>query len=131
MTVTTVTNCSKRRSNISRARVQETERAIARLLGTGGDQGKGSRPRSSRDSGVHGLVASAVGERQHCGSGKRGTTWNRRGLSIWYLIASWPKCTTRAWGTGDDFMLSPCSALSLVRQRIQVHASDYGGWFCW
>ena len=54
------------------ARVQETERAIARLLGTGGDQGQGSRPRSARDSGFHGLVASAVGERQHSGSGKRG-----------------------------------------------------------
>ena len=54
------------------ARVQETERAIARLLGTGGDQGQLSRPRSSRDSGFHGLVASAVGERQHSGSGKRG-----------------------------------------------------------
>ena len=44
-------------------------RAFARL---GGDQWKGSRPRSSRDSGVHGPVASAVGERQHSGSGKRG-----------------------------------------------------------
>ena len=54
------------------ARVQETERAVARLLGTGGDQGKGSRPRSSRDTGVHGTVASAVGERQHSGSGQRG-----------------------------------------------------------
>ena len=54
------------------ARVQETERAIARLLETGGEQVKGSRPRSSRDSGVHGHVASAVGERQHSGSGKRG-----------------------------------------------------------
>ena len=28
-------------------------------------------------------------------SSKRGTIWNRRGLSIWYLIASWPKCTTQ------------------------------------
>ena len=54
------------------AKLQETERAIARLLGTGGDQGQGSRPRSSRDSGFHGLVASAVGERQHSGSGQRG-----------------------------------------------------------
>ena len=45
------------------ARVQETERATARLLGTSGDQGKGTRPRTSRDSGVHGPVASAVGER--------------------------------------------------------------------
>ena len=27
-------------------------------------------------------------------------------------------------------MLSPYSVLSLVRQRIQVHASDYGGWVC-
>ena len=25
----------------------------------------------------------------------RGTIWNRRGLSIWYLNASWPKCTTK------------------------------------
>ena len=49
-----------------------TKRAIARLLGTGGDQGKGSRHRSSRDSGVHGPVASAIGERQHSGSRKRG-----------------------------------------------------------
>ena len=28
-------------------------------------------------------------------SSKRGTTWNRREHSIWYLIASWPKCTTQ------------------------------------
>ena len=26
---------------------------------------------------------------------------------------------------------SPYSAICLVQQRIQVHASDYGGWFCW
>ena len=45
------------------ARVQETKRAIARLVGTGGDQGQGSRPRSSRDSGFHGSVASAVRKR--------------------------------------------------------------------
>ena len=51
---------------------KKPKRAIARLLGTGGDQGQGSRPRSSRDSGFHGPVASAVGERQHSGSGKRG-----------------------------------------------------------
>ena len=38
------------------ARVQETKRAIARLLGTGGDQGQGTRPRSARDSGFHGLL---------------------------------------------------------------------------
>ena len=43
------------------ARVQETERAIARLLRTSGDQGQGSRPRFSRDSGFHGPNASAVG----------------------------------------------------------------------
>ena len=88
------------------ARVQETERAIARLLGTGGDQGQGTRPRSARDSGFHGLVASAVGERQQAQwerqtrlewqtSSQRGTIWNQRELSIWYLIASWPKCTTQ------------------------------------
>ena len=28
-------------------------------------------------------------------SSKRGTIWNRRGHSVWYLIASWPKCTTQ------------------------------------
>ena len=28
-------------------------------------------------------------------SSKRGTIWNRRELSIWYLIASRPKCTTQ------------------------------------
>ena len=28
-------------------------------------------------------------------SSKYGTIWSRRGLSIWYLIASWPKCTTQ------------------------------------
>ena len=28
-------------------------------------------------------------------SSKRGTIWNRRGISTWYLIASWPKCTTQ------------------------------------
>ena len=28
-------------------------------------------------------------------SSKRGTIWNRRRLSIWYLIACWPKCTTQ------------------------------------
>ena len=54
------------------ARVQENKGAVACLLETGGDQGQGSRPRSSRDSGFHGPVASAVGERQHSGSGKRG-----------------------------------------------------------
>ena len=83
------------------ARVQETERAIARLLGTGGDQGQGS----SRDSDIHRPVASALGEWQHSGSGKRGWSGkhqenvgrhgDRRGLSIWYLIASWPKCMTQ------------------------------------
>ena len=61
------------------ARVQETERAIARLLGTGGDQGQGTRPRSARDSGFHGPVASAVGERQHRGSFKRG--WSGKFLA--------------------------------------------------
>ena len=95
-----------------RARVQKNKGAIARLLGTGGDQGKGSRPRSSRDSGLHGPVASAVGERQHSGSGqlswcgkspsKRGTIWNQRGHSIWYLIASWPKCTTQLWAVSNS-----------------------------
>ena len=60
------------------ARVQETERAIARLLGTGGVQGQGTRPWSARDSGFHGPVASAVGERQHSGSGQRG--WSGRGF---------------------------------------------------
>ena len=60
---------------------------IARLLGTGGDQGQGTRPRSSRDSGVHGPIASAVGvrEEQHSGSGKRGGKWqtsSKRG-TIW------------------------------------------------
>ena len=44
------------------SRVQETERAIARLLRTGG---------ATRDSGFHGPVASAVGERQHRWSGQR------------------------------------------------------------
>ena len=42
------------------ARVQETEREIARPLRTGGDQGQGSRPRSSRDSGFHGPLASPL-----------------------------------------------------------------------
>ena len=91
------------------ARVQETERAVARLLGTGGDQGQGTRPRSSRDSGVHG-PASAVGERQHSGSGKRGWSGKPqaivgrlgRGLSIWYFIASWPKCTTQLWAVSSS-----------------------------
>ena len=87
------------------ARVEETEKAIARLLGTGGDQGQGSRPRSSRDSGFHRACCkrcrreAAQWERQKRlewqTSSKRGTIWNRRGLSIWYLIASWPKCTTQ------------------------------------
>ena len=72
------------------ARVQETERAIARLLVTGGDQGKGSRPRSSRDSGVHGPVASAVTERQHRGSGKRGGTGK-------------PQANVGRYGTGGSF----------------------------
>ena len=72
------------------ARVLETERAIARLLGTGGDQGKGSRPRSSRDSGVHGPVASAVGERQHSGSGKRGGSGK-------------PQANVGRYGTGGSF----------------------------
>ena len=85
------------------ARVQETERAIARLLGTGGDQGQGTRPRSARDCRFHGRVANAVGEAaqrerptwlEWQTSSKRGTIWNRREHLIWYLIASWPKCTT-------------------------------------
>ena len=45
------------------ARVQENNGAIARLLGTGGDQGQGTRPWSTRDSGLHG----PVGEKQHSG----------------------------------------------------------------
>ena len=53
------------------ARVQETERAIARLFGTGGDQGQGIRRWSTRDSGLHVLVASAVGKRQHSVSSQR------------------------------------------------------------
>ena len=39
------------------ARVQENKLAVARLLGTGGDQGQGTRPWSTRDSGFHGPVA--------------------------------------------------------------------------
>ena len=72
------------------ARVQETERAIARLLGTGGDQGQGARPRSARDSGFHGPVASVVGERQHSGSGKRG--WSGK-----------PQANVGRSGTGGGF----------------------------
>ena len=53
------------------ARVQENKGAIARPLATGGDQGQGTQPWSIRDSGLHGLVASAVGERQHSVSGQR------------------------------------------------------------
>ena len=44
------------------ARVREAERAIARLLGTGGDQGKASRPRSSRIAAFTGLLQ-AMSER--------------------------------------------------------------------
>ena len=52
--------------------------ATARLLGTGGDQGKGSRPRSSRD--------------------REWQTWDGvepEGAFDLYLVASWPKCTTQ------------------------------------
>ena len=51
------------------------------------------------------VVGQAGCVRQHSGelqtqlewqtSSKRGTTWNWRRLSIWYFIASWPKCTTQ------------------------------------
>ena len=47
------------------ARVQVTERAIARLLGTGGDQGQGqgTRPRSARDGGFQRGLLQALSER--------------------------------------------------------------------
>ena len=101
----------------SGARVQENKGVIARLLGIGGDQE--TRPWSTTNSGLHGPAASAVGERQHSVSSKRGTIWNRRGHSIWYLFTSCqsvrsssePSRTrhqrgttprTHSWGTGTD-----------------------------
>ena len=54
------------------ARVQETERAIARLLGAGDSKGKRTWTRTARDSAFTGLFASVVGERQRGGSAQRG-----------------------------------------------------------
>ena len=54
------------------ARVQETEGAIARLIGTGDSKRKGSWARTTRDCSIHGDLASTVGERQRGGSVQRG-----------------------------------------------------------
>ena len=67
-----------------------------RMSCSGGDQGQGSRPRSSQDSGFHGPVASAVGERQHSGSGKRG--WSGK-----------PQANVGRHGTGGGFRFGTSS----------------------
>ena len=81
---------------------KEQLRAHSELAAT---KGKGHGLGPPGISGFLGPVASAVGERQHSGSGHRG--WSGKpqanvgrhgtggGFRFGYLIASWPKCTTQ------------------------------------
>ena len=49
-------------------------------------------------------------------SSKRGTIWNQRGLSIWYLIASWPKVYDPALGRLE-------LVISVAQHREQIRGA--------